>query len=80
MRGYKEGVSWEESVVVRSLETSAEEQFIWFSCRELGPVVEMAVGGVSEEKARKELDCAKKTSYVIWSESETVINPLPGHD
>jgi hypothetical protein len=30
--------------------------------------------------ARKELDCAKKTSGVILSYLETVINPLPGYD
>jgi hypothetical protein len=30
--------------------------------------------------ARNELDCAKKTSYVILNDSETVINPLPGYD
>jgi hypothetical protein len=30
------------------------------------------------EMARKELDGAKKTSRVIWSYSETVINPLQG--
>jgi hypothetical protein len=33
-----------------------------------------------EETTRKELDYAKKTSYVIWSYSETVMNPLPGYD
>jgi hypothetical protein len=33
-----------------------------------------------EEMARNELDYAKKTSCVIWSYSETVINPLPGYD
>jgi hypothetical protein len=30
--------------------------------------------------ARKKLDLEKKTSYVIRSDSETVINPLPGYD
>jgi hypothetical protein len=30
--------------------------------------------------AKKELDCDKKTSRVIWSYRETVINSLPGYD
>jgi hypothetical protein len=47
---------------------------------ELGLVLEMAVQGDWEEMARKELDCAKKTSRVIWSYSGTDINPLPGYD
>jgi hypothetical protein len=37
----------------------------------------MAVEGDKEEMARNELDCAKKTSCVILSYSETVINLLP---
>jgi hypothetical protein len=40
----------------------------------------MAVYGDWEEMARKEFDGDKKTSCVIWSYSETVINPLPGYD
>jgi hypothetical protein len=30
--------------------------------------------------ARKELEGEEKTSYVIWSDSENVVNPLPGYD
>jgi hypothetical protein len=40
----------------------------------------MAVEGDWEEMSWKELGGAKETSYVIWSDSETVINPLPGYD
>jgi hypothetical protein len=47
---------------------------------ELSRVPELAVEGDWEEMARKELDCDQKTSNVIWSYSETGINPLPGYD
>jgi hypothetical protein len=47
---------------------------------ELSRVLEMAAQGDSEEMARRELGCDKKTSRVISSDSETVINPLPGYD
>jgi hypothetical protein len=48
---------------------------------ELGRVLEMAVeGDYWIEMARNELDGAKKTSFVIWSDSETVINPLPENE
>jgi hypothetical protein len=47
---------------------------------ELGWVLEMEVEGDWEQMARKESDCAKKTSCVNWSYSETVINPVPGYD
>jgi hypothetical protein len=50
------------------------------SRRILGPVLEMVVEGNWEEIARNKLDCAKMTSCVIWSYSETIINPLPGYD
>jgi hypothetical protein len=78
--GYKEGFSWEESVVVRSWENSVEVEFVWVSCQEMGWVLEMAVEGDWEEIARRESDCDKKTSCVIWNYSKTVINPLPGYD
>jgi hypothetical protein len=39
----------------------------------------MAVEGDWEEMAKKDLDYDKKTSRMIWSYSETVINPLPGY-
>jgi hypothetical protein len=54
---------------------------VWGSfCRQLGRGQEIAVQGEWEEMARKELGGEKKPSCVIWSDSETVINPLPGYD
>jgi hypothetical protein len=40
----------------------------------------MTVQGDWEEMAKKELGGEKKTSFAIWSDSETVISPLPGYD
>jgi hypothetical protein len=40
----------------------------------------MAVEGDLEEMARKKLGCENKTSCVILSDSETVINPLLWYD
>jgi hypothetical protein len=79
--GYKEEFSWEELVVVRSWESSAEKSEQWSGdlCRELGRVLEMSVEGDWEERVRKQLDCEKKTLCVIWSDSETVKYPLPGY-
>jgi hypothetical protein len=57
------------------------QKVIWVSCCwELGRVLEMAVEGDWEEMASNESDCAKKTSCMIWSDSETVKSPLPGYD
>jgi hypothetical protein len=66
-----------ELVVIRSWESSVED---FICCRELGRVLGMTVEGDWEEMARNELGGAKKTSCVIWSDSVTAINPLPGYD
>jgi hypothetical protein len=46
--------------------------------------IEQQLSRVSElaatEMSRKKLEDVKKTLCVIWSDSETVINPLPGYD
>jgi hypothetical protein len=40
----------------------------------------MAVEGHSEEIARNKFGCAKKTSCVISSGGDRVMNPFPGYD
>jgi hypothetical protein len=64
--GYKKTGEW--------VENSSREGI------ELGRVLEMAVKGDWEEMARKELCDAKKTSCFISSDSETVVNSVPGDD
>jgi hypothetical protein len=46
----------------------------------LGLLLEVAIQGDWEEMGRKDLGGEKNSSCVIWSDSETVINPLPGYD
>jgi hypothetical protein len=40
----------------------------------------MAVEDDWEEMAKKDSGGAKKSSCVIWGDSETATNPLPGYD
>jgi hypothetical protein len=54
------------------------DEFETPACRDLS--LELNWVGSCRIMTRNELDCAKKTSYVIWSDRETVINPLPGCD
>jgi hypothetical protein len=63
-RGYKRAQSEDAKEYRTVIESSRIE------CSELA----------AAEMTRKELDDAKKTSRVIWSYSEIVINPLPGYD
>jgi hypothetical protein len=46
------------------------------SYRKLGRVLETALEDDWEEMARNKFECAKKTSYVIWSDSETVMKSI----
>jgi hypothetical protein len=63
---------------LKHLRDDSELSFGVGSCsRELRESQELAVRRIMP---RKELSCAKKTSCVIRSYSETVMNPLPGYD
>jgi hypothetical protein len=68
--GYKEEFSWEELVEFRDASLPGYE----LGAEELNWVRS------GRKMARKELGYEKKASCVIWSDSETVINPLPGYD
>jgi hypothetical protein len=51
------------------------------ACRDMSlGTEELNSAGICRIIARTELGCVKKTSCVICSNSETVINPLPGYD
>jgi hypothetical protein len=70
--GYKEEFIW-EIVVESSLQTPA--------CRDMSlGAEELNLVGSCRIMARKELGCDKNTSCAIWSDSETVINPLSEYD
>jgi hypothetical protein len=73
--GYKEKFSWEEWVEFRDASRPGYE--LGSTGIELRPIFGI---GSCRIMARKELRCEKKTSYVIWSDSDTVINPLTGYD
>jgi hypothetical protein len=63
--GYKEGFSW-ESCVSR----------LWAWKQLEIELRESAVEGDEEEIITKELGCEKKTSYVIWCDSDTVMKSV----
>jgi hypothetical protein len=62
---YKEVFGSIELVIVRSWKSSVEEEFIWVTYQEMGPVLEMAVEGDWEEMTRMYLGYANKTSCVL---------------
>jgi hypothetical protein len=55
--------------------TGVVEEYRTVVGRELDQVLEMAVESDREEMARNKLGCDTKTSHVISSASETMINP-----
>jgi hypothetical protein len=66
LRGPCKVVIKKGSVEKSQLSEAERVQFIWVRCcQELGRVLEMAVEGDCLEMARNELDCVKKTSYVL---------------
>jgi hypothetical protein len=58
----------------------AESNFETPACQNMSlGAEELNLIGSCRIMARKELDCEKKTSYVIRNDSETLTNPFPGY-
>jgi hypothetical protein len=76
-RGYKSTQS-EDALKHSSRIEKWSVEFETPACRDMN--LELNWVGSCRIMARKKLCGAKKTSCVIWSDGETVINPLPGHD
>jgi hypothetical protein len=70
-----------------SLQNVYKEDFGWEECFETPACRDMSLGveelnwvGSCRTMTGKELGCEKNFSCVIWSDTETVISPLPGYD